>query len=438
MFKHSWIILTGTALLATTEANAAGFALYEGSAEGVALGGAVMGRAIDASANFYNPATIDDFTNSVITVGTIMEIPQAIARVNGHSGGRIRPGGFLLPHAYVVQPLGYGFTFGLGFAPEYGLGSKFRDFWPMRWNTTETTVEGFVVNPNLTYAITPDWSVSAGLRILSFTFDQRLDPYAAQGGTRYGQLHSHLKGDNDFSDFGWQLSTRYRITSTLAAGLMYHSYIDTTVKGDANTHVTDYDYSSIPSYLRATPYYGIYRSKIQSSVDSATRAVDGSASADIRLPQSVTFGLNWDALKTLHFGGATTWTRWSSMDALDFRMPGGTRSTALNWHDVFRFTLAGAWDFAEDWSLMASYVFDIDPCDKRPDIGSTMLPRGDRHIGSIGLSWRWHGFTVAACFGIVFMESEKQTFHDGLGNTYRFSAENGFSRQFGLSVSYAF
>ena len=41
----------------------AGFALYEGSARGNALGGSVVGKAVDASANFYNPATLSDLTN---------------------------------------------------------------------------------------------------------------------------------------------------------------------------------------------------------------------------------------------------------------------------------------------------------------------------------------------------------------------------------------
>ena len=56
--------LTILASLSSSIAFAAGFALYEGSARGNALGGGVMGKAVDASANFYNPATISDCTIS--------------------------------------------------------------------------------------------------------------------------------------------------------------------------------------------------------------------------------------------------------------------------------------------------------------------------------------------------------------------------------------
>ena len=71
-------------------ASGAGFALYQGSAKGIALGGTAMGRAVDGSANFYNPATISDFTNTVVTVGTGIEIPRASVAVDGHGGAPAR------------------------------------------------------------------------------------------------------------------------------------------------------------------------------------------------------------------------------------------------------------------------------------------------------------------------------------------------------------
>ena len=90
--------LAAAALFATaTTASGAGFALYEGSAKGVAWGGAVMGRAVDGSANFYNPATISDFTNTVVSVGSGIEIPRASVRVDGKGAGHMDPGLFFLP-----------------------------------------------------------------------------------------------------------------------------------------------------------------------------------------------------------------------------------------------------------------------------------------------------------------------------------------------------
>ena len=413
----------------------AGFALYQGSAKGIAWGGAVMGRAVDGAANFYNPATISDFTNTVVTIGTGLETPRASARIDGHGAGRMDPGTFLLPHAYIVQPLPWGFTFGLGFAPEYGLGTQYSDSWGLNWNTTETTVEGLVINPNLSYSITEDWSVAAGFRILYFSFDQYSKPIAAAGNYRLGRMATHLEGDNGFADWGWQVSTRYRILDNLSFGAMYRSHIDTKVRGHYSTHVTSYNTSTINAIA---PYLGATPDQIMSSVAAGAAKANGDAGADIRLPQSITAGLNWDVTDTVHLGGAVTWTRWSSMDTLVFNLEGGDKTTKLDWDDVFRFSIGGAWDFAEDWSLIGSYCYDMDPCSTKDDTGSTMLPAGDRHIINGGLAWSWGDFEIAACYGLVLMCRENQTYHDSTGRAYRFSTKDGLSHQVGLTLTYKF
>ena len=104
------------ASFSSSMAFAAGFALYEGSARGNALGGALMGKAVDASANFYNPATLSDLTNTVVTVGMTTEHPTADIYYDGRSSRKMDPGAFMLPHAYAVVPLPWDFSFGLGFA----------------------------------------------------------------------------------------------------------------------------------------------------------------------------------------------------------------------------------------------------------------------------------------------------------------------------------
>ena len=202
-------VVAGCAIFSCISAFSAGFGLYEGSARGNALGGAVMGRAVDASANFYNPATLTDMTGTVITVGMTTEHPSADTYVNGRSGLKMDPGCFVLPHVYLAQELPYGFSFGLGFAPEYGLGSHYDQNWPLAWDTRQTTIEGLVLNPNLAYKVTEDWSVSAGFRLMYFSFDQYSDKMAARDGANYGTVRDHLKGDNGMLDWGWQISTKY-------------------------------------------------------------------------------------------------------------------------------------------------------------------------------------------------------------------------------------
>ena len=462
MNKKLLLSVAGAALC-TLSAFGAGFALYEGSASGTALGGAVMGKAVDASALFYNPATISDFTNTVVTVGFVTEHPTADTAINGHHGRKMDPGAFMLPHAYVAVPLPCDFTFGLGFAPEFGLGTHYNQDWEMAWNTRSTFVEGLTLNPNIAYRITDDWSVAAGIRLLYFEFDQYSSPQATSDGNYYGSMRNHLKGDNGFTDWGWELSTRYKFTDSISAGVLYKSYIDTKVKGYNHTRVKSRDYSDAEAQaaatvrqrltamgLAGTPYWDAYYAQamqqanvqahqmVDSSLDSAAKGNTGHASADIRLPQSVTIGGNWDVTDTVHLGSSLTWTEWSSMPEINFHLPSGVKTTKLNWHDVYRIGLGGAWDFHENFTFLASYVYDMDPCSHRRNDGSTMLPPGDRHIGTIGLQWHWGNVDVTLCYGLVFMMSHDARFIDSQGEEWKFDTHNGLSQSAGLSVSYRF
>lgn len=469
--KKLGLAAVGVSLMSVS-AFGAGFALYQGSAAGTALGGAVMGKAVDGSALFYNPATMSDFTNTVVTVGFVTEHPTADTAINGHHGRKMDPGAFMLPHVYVIQPLPYDFSFGLGFAPEFGLGTHYNQDWEMAWNTRSTFVEGLTLNPNISYRITDKWSVAAGIRLLYFEFDQYSHPQAVSDGNYYGSMRNHLKGDNGFTDWGWELSTRYKFTDAISAGVLYKSYIDTKVKGYNHTRVRSRDYAAADAQAESlaaaavrerlmamglTPGSPIWnaaygpalqqavqkataqaRQQVDSTLESAAAANTGHASADIRLPQSVTIGGNWDVTETVHLGSALTWTEWSSMPEINFHLPSGVKTTKLNWHDVYRIGVGGAWDFHENFTLLGSYVYDMDPCSHRHNDGSTMLPLGDRHIGTIGLQWHWGNMDVTLCYGLVFMMSHSARFIDAQGNDWKFDTHNGLSQSAGLTVSYRF
>ncbi len=451
------------AISASVSGFAAGFALYEGSARGNAMGGAVMGKAVDASANFYNPATLTDLTGTVVTVGMTTEHPKADTSINGKNGGKMDPGCFVLPHVYLAQELPWGFSFGLGFAPEYGLGSKYRDDWPMVWDTRKTTIEGLVLNPNLAYKVTDDWSVSAGFRIMYFTFEQYGNPMAVKDGQQYGTLDNRLKGDNGFADWGWQISTKYDITEKLSAGVMYKSHIDTKVRGTNRAKVRGYNDAPVaaqvdkgvqaalaaqgltpghPAYSQyyAAYYQQAYGSAVQqahSTVDQGARGATGDAGADLRLPQSLTFGLNYDVTDDWHLGTALTWTKWSSLDTLHFNLPGDNdKDIPLKWDDVWRAGFGAAYDITDDLTLMFSYVYDMDPCSRNN--GTTMLPQGDRHIGTIGLGYTWGPVDISVSYGLVLMPGQGMSMKNKLGEEYRFNTSKGVAHAVGVTMSYQF
>lgn len=441
----------------------AGFALYEGGAYGNAMGGAVMGRAVDASANFFNPATLSDLTGTVVTVGMTTEHPTCDVYVDGHRQKKMNPGCFILPNIYMAQELPYDFAFGLGFAPEYGLGTHYKQDWPLAWDSRQTTIEGLVFNPNLSYKLTEKWSVSAGFRLLYASFEEYSEQMAARDGQNYGTVRDHLKADNSFNDWGWQISTKYDITEKLSAGVMYRSYIDTRIKGYNHTRVRGYDDSAIGPQVakgvraalaqaglpEGSPIYQQYYrqyyrqayaravGQAHGQVDQGAEEADGTATASMRLPQSLTMGLNYDATDDIHLGAAAVWTQWSSVDHIYFDLPGDhDKDLILNWNDAWRMGFGVAYDLTDEWTVMLSYVYDMDPC--RKYYGSTILPPGDRHIGTVGLGYRWGAVDFVLSYGLVFMAGDSLGITDATGVRHKFDTSHGISHAVGLSMTYHF
>lgn len=390
-----------------------GFALYEPSVISHAMGGALVGKAMDASANFNNPATLTDLTNIWVTVGFVTEHPRA--RVKAYNNGKnmgtekVDAGLFWLPHFQLVVPLKWGFTFGLCGDAEYGLGTKYGKSSPTSWSATETTVQGYVINPNLAYKITDKWSIGAGIRWLYFDFEQFKNLKV---------MDYHLHGDNGFKSLGWQIGTKYDILDNLSVGIVYKSPIKATVEGNTAAHAKVND----PTYL------------------NRAREMTDSADADMTLPQSVTAGINWDVAKTWHLGLAVSWSEWSEFDTLRFNVKPKANDVYLNWNDTWRASIGSAWDFAEDWTWMVSYTYDMDCC-RNKDQSSTMLPPASRHILATGFAWRcWKNLELALSYSCIFMNGgEMHTADAATGSgDWDIETRRGFCHAAGFSVTYRF
>ena len=409
--RASKISVAVFAVLASTTSWGCGFALYEPSVVSHAMGGALVGKAMDASANFNNPATLTDLTNVWVTAGFVTEHPRASVRAfnEGRCRGdeNVDAGLFWLPHFQLAVPLPHGFTFGLAGDAEYGLGTAYDDDAPTAWSCTETTVQGYVINPNLAYKITDDWSVGAGLRWLYFDFEQYKN---------LGVMNYHLYGNNRCESFGWQVGTKYDILDNVSVGLVYKSPIEVNVRGETDA-----------------------QAKVPAAAGKAAMMTDG-ADAGLTLPQSVTAGINWDVVRTWHLGLATSWSEWSEFDSLLFKVKPLANDVYLDWNDTWRASLGSAWDFAEDWTWMISYTFDMDCC-LFENQTSAMLPPAHRHIAATGFTWRcWRGLELSLSYSCIFMDGGSMDMTDTATGTGRWHMETcrGFCHAAGFSVTYRF
>ncbi len=392
---------------------ASGFGLYEASAPSYALGGAVVGRAIDASANFFNPATLTDLHSPTLTLGFMTEHPRGRMKSDfpgGHTS-TMDPGVFVLPHFHFATPLFENFAFGFGVMPEYGLGSKYDNNWDLSFNSIETTVTSITLNPNLAWKI-GDFSVGAGLRFLFFDFEQYSHPIVHPAGYRF---HNRLKGDNSMKDFGYQVGFKYDVLDNFAFGIVYKSRTRVQVEGKT---CNDTEVSALQSAALASSGHG--------------------AHTTIDLPQSITAGFNWDITDKWHLGGSIAWTEWSSIGELTFHLPGNTRKPIrLEWEDTWRFSIAPSWDFAEDWTVLGSYVFETDCCGEQD---STMLPPSERHMFSLGLLWKVsENLDLSLTYGMILMDGKESACTETASKTtYHYSAHRALSHAAGFTMTYRF
>ena len=410
----------------------AGFGLYEASARGNALGGTLVGSTKDASAVYYNPANMTEMTNVSVMVGSTFVWLYSDVTVDGRSERNMNPGLFCIPSVFVTTPVWDDLHFGLGAYCENGLGTRYGTDWTLAGDTTETTLMQFTLNPNLAYKITDWWSVAAGLKMSYITFNNKKRPHH---GTPGYDLMSELDGD-DIS-MGYNFGTTFRLMESqdygrLGLGVVYRSQIKHNIKGDFDIN------GSVPHRLLGRIPYAATGGDLHSD-----------ASARLTLPQSLTAGLNWDSPnEKWHAGFATTWTQWSSVDTISFKIPARSLNATtgrlepssfdlpLEWDDVWRFSVGLEYDVTDDFSLRCGYVYDMDPSSDRR--GTTMLPGGDRNILGLGAGYYiWSSLRLDVGYNLVMMDSGSR---DNTVNPQKsdFATDNSYSHMLSASLSYTF
>lgn len=393
----------------------AGFGLYEASARGNAMGGALIGKGYDASANYYNAAALTDTTNVSVSVGATLINPFCDSRVNGQQQQKMNSGWFTAPTFYLSVPVTDDLYLGWGNYAEYGLGTKYKYDWALAWDTTETTIEQYTLNPNIAYKITDWWSIGAGLRVSYINFENYANPLMNHPLLPGYNLRSHLKGDD--WGLGYQVGTKFKITDTVHVGVLYRSKIEHNIKGSFT--------------MDGTP---------------TPMAASGDASAKLTLPSSVTVGANWDITDKWRVGATIIWTEWSEVDTIHFNLPKSySYPQRLDFRDAFRYGMGTEYDFNDWLQGRLGYVYDLDP--SHENRGTTMLPAGDRHIIATGLGFN---LTEQLRFdvGLSFICMERSTreisdhnaakINPALARSRHWACRNSFSYLISAGLTYNF
>lgn len=403
-------------------AQAEGFALYEYSARGIALGGSMMARKPDASVVAYNPAQITRLEGGHVMAGVSSISPKGKMRWTDGDGNKgsskLKDLHWFIPHAYYTQQLSDDWFFGIGEFTRFGLGFEYPHEWPGNENIYEVALTTFSINPNIAWKATDQLSLAAGVEIMYGSLD--LKKRAAPLRDDYGldnQMDINMRDMEDVG-YGFNLAAHYQFSDQWAVGLQYRSPIKAKLEGDV-----EFSNVNIPSMF----YQGI----------AARGYRDGSTSTKVTLPDSVAGGIAWTPVPEFSIEAGAVWTRWSTFDKLDFSMPHGLdkAKNPKDWKDVWRFNVGAEWQ-ALDWlTLRAGYVFDESPMTSKYE--DYLVPTADRHIFSGGFGVQWQDWTVDFAYAYIYPRGRH---YNANGGTHTLDSQSDASstRIFSLSVGYEF
>ena len=397
------------------QAWAAGYGIYEWSARGNALGGAMVARDGDPSSVAYNPACITDVPGKQIQIGATAIAPTGTMDVQSSAlqDMDFADSVWALPTMYYTHQLSDNYWFGLGMFSRVGLGTEYEDAdtWAGRYNCSRAAIKSLSINPNLAMKFSEAFSLAVGVEATYLGFE-------------YDMTFRHPTVDNtdvlhEIAADGWaygiNLGARYRPFDWLAFGLAWRSEIQMKVRGDG-------DFTQ----------KGISDLGFQSTDVSGTEPI----------PESVTMGVMVKPMDRLSLELDAVWTKWSSYKSLvvnyDDPQPGfGYKlESDKNWKNTWRFQFGAEYALTDSVDLRAGYVYDQSPVND--DYEDYAVPCTDRQIVTLGAGWkideRW---VVDASYGYLWMKDREYERRDP-AHVIALERKDAHAHMAGLSVTYRF
>ncbi len=398
-------------LLLPLHAHASGYAVYEWSARGTALGGAMVARDADPSSVAYNPANITDLPGAQVQVGATAIKPSATMDFKSPAvqDREFSDAIWGLPTAYYTQQLNDHYWFGFGVFSRVGLGTDYSggDSWAGRYNCSYAGIQSLTFNPNLAMKFSDQFSLAVGVEAtyLRFMYKSTLQP----------PVNVEQDIDADGWAYGLNAGARYKPYDWLAFGLAWRSQIDLKVNGDVDF--------------------------------SQKGAVPAPASGDISgtepLPESITFGVMVKPMDRLSLEADVVWTRWSAYESLTMNYDPPlmgvypTVSKKKDWNDTWRFQFGAEYALTDSVDLRAGYVYDQSPVNGSYE--DFAVPCSDRQIVTVGAGWKVdQNWVVDVFYGYLWMTDRH---YDARPADYIYDEverEDAHAHMAGLSVTYKF
>ena len=404
--------LTGVVLICVLTAapakpvHAAGFAILEQSAStnGTALAGSGS-AARDASAVWFNPAAMALVNQELLVTGHLILpgfeytdrgstqqlgdgpvplLPDAAATRSGDENA-------FVPHLSYVHPLADRWHVGVTLNTPFGLTTDYGRGWKGQYQAVLSEIVNLNLNPAVAYRVTDRLVIGAGFSVnyVDVKLTNALDfaaicaevagGYCPNGAVPgQGRFDGFVSNQGDSTSFGFNLGVLWEIDEWTRLGLSYRSEIDHDTKGKTDFTTPD----TLGGLDALGPFLGGGLASVFTDTDNR---------ADLTLPASsaVSFYHRLAVDRRFAIMADVEWTGWSSVPQLriEFDNP-ATPATevALDWQDVWRYSLGVEFHASERWTWRAGTAFDESPAGG-PSLATARLPDDDRIWLAAGASW---------------------------------------------------
>ena len=383
----------------SSTAYGAGFALYEYSAKGTAMGGATVANGAEAASLANNPALITELEGTQLQVGATVVVADATTTVNGDNRSLDR-NLIPVPNFYITHKWSDDISLGLGGFTRFGLGGEYQDYlgWAGSAYAYKMNLETFSFTPTIAIKANDEFSMAMGLEAMIISFSQEY-----MQDTGYGfSMPVELSGSG--VNWGGNFSFLYKPewAEKWALGAMYRTKVKADLKGRIS--------SALP--------------------------ISGDVLGSIVLPDSITAGLSFKPTDKWTFEAGIVGTFWSSYDQILIQYIGSESAPSIRkfklYKDTFRVNFGTQYQINDTWAVRAGYVFDKSPINEKAM--DTMVPIDDRHIASIGAGYSTDNWTVDAYYGRIF--GVNLTGVSYYGDTIKYS--HGHSDLYGITIGYKF
>lgn len=351
--RMCWLFAGASMVFPLEHSMASGFQIFEegASSSGNAHAGDAA-RTDDASAEFYNPASMTGIKHTAISMGGAFVQADTVFKAGGtypslqqQTTDNDIDGGTnnLIPNFHIVHSLNERTAIGFGVTVPFGLSTEYPVDSDVAIYATTTSISSINLNPSVAYALSPQWSLGVGV-----------DAMRSEAEYDDTALNNDLSGWG----YGYNVGVMYQPQPSTHVGISYRSQMSTDLSGNS--------------------------ASIQPS--EPTRI----ASTDIDFPAYTLLSINqhigqWDLLSTVAY------TQWSSIDTLQLDNtglgadPGDTITVPQNYSNTWLFALGANYTLNSKWLLRSGVGFDQTPTqDGERDI---RMPDSDRWTVGSGVSY---------------------------------------------------